>query len=94
MSAVNRYSSEPTFKLYCDAKRDMERGLVHTRIDKALIANDKRWPSNWTEGDKKEASERLMKRHKINNKSFAADAKAASVELLSSNPAGGNGDIK
>ncbi len=53
---IERYWSDPEYRLRIDAETAHQRELTHRKLDAALIASGNRWPAHWTDAEKQHAS--------------------------------------
>ena len=55
---LNRYWSDPAYRRRLDAETEHARKLAHDAMDQRLEATGNRWPPNWTEQEKRNATRR------------------------------------
>lgn len=58
-NTLERYWNDPTFRAEVEAERAKEQRRMNRDIDEAKIRAGVRWPADWTEKEKYEASAHL-----------------------------------
>lgn len=61
---LTRYWSDPVYRARIDRETAHAQALANEARDRAQIENGTRWPSCWSEDEKAEASERLLRSYR------------------------------
>ena len=61
LGALNRYETDRAFRQQMDLEARHAHELSMDAMDRAMIANNTRFPSNWTAQEKHDAIERMKK---------------------------------
>jgi hypothetical protein len=60
---LNRFWNDPAYRRRVQAEIDHANALRQSEFDHALIASGNKWPADWTDAEKADASAALMAKY-------------------------------